>query len=221
MRMILFARRLALFVAAAVPFVLLPVGAAWSVGPLARVGARWCSFLATDFSGRADPGQVPAPSEENAGVASAEPPTDERTPLGKEAHAPSAPVVRARNERPDLRISRSMVQNRATTVERARPHVFVGPDSIQRAIPMTGRPTSSWTNRTSEHPAGLLIQSPGVLRGVIEAGDILVEAEGQALSSFEQLIVTVRQAYERRVTRLSGRLFRKGDLLPVTVEPGW
>jgi hypothetical protein len=49
----------------------------------------------------------------------------------------------------------------------------------------------------------------------------LVEAEGQALRSFEQLLVTVKQAYERRVKRLSGRIFRKGDLVPVTVEPGW
>jgi S1-C subfamily serine protease len=67
----------------------------------------------------------------------------------------------------------------------------------------------------------LLIQSAGSLTGVIEPGDILVEAEGQPLGSFEQLLVTVRQAYERRATRLSGRLYRKGDLLPVTVEPGW
>jgi hypothetical protein len=56
---------------------------------------------------------------------------------------------------------------------------------------------------------------------VIETGDILVEAEGQALGSFEQLLVTVKEAYERRAKRLSGRLFRRGDLLPVTVEPGW
>ena len=109
----------------------------------------------------------------------------------------------------------------ATSAMAGQTSVFVGPDSIQRAIPVTGRPTSSWTNRTVEHPAGLLIQTPGALAGVIEPGDILVEAEGQALGSFEQLIVTVKQAYERRVKRLSGRLFRKGDFLPVTVEPGW
>jgi hypothetical protein len=102
-----------------------------------------------------------------------------------------------------------------------RSHVFVGPESVQRAIPAPGRPTSAWTNRTDEHPAGLLIQNPGVLRGVIEAGDILTEAEGQPLGSFEQLVVTVKQAYERRVKRLSGRIFRKGHFVPVTVEPGW
>ena len=88
-------------------------------------------------------------------------------------------------------------------------------------LPVGGRPTSAWTDRTLQHPAGLLIQSPGALTGVIEPGDILVEAEGQPLSSFEQLVVTVKQAYERRAKRLSGRLFRKGDLVVLTVEPGW
>jgi S1-C subfamily serine protease len=56
---------------------------------------------------------------------------------------------------------------------------------------------------------------------VIEPGDILFEAEGQPIGSFEQLVVTVKQAYERRVKRLTGRIFRRGDLVPVTVEPGW
>jgi len=117
---------------------------------------------------------------------------------------------------PGLRSAR-----RSATGWRGRPNLFVGPDSIQLAIPVAGRPTSSWTNRTGEHPAGLLIQSPGALRGVIEPGDILVEAEGQPLGSFEQLLATVRQAYERKAKRLSGRLFRKGDLVTLTVEPGW
>jgi hypothetical protein len=114
-----------------------------------------------------------------------------------------------------------MATRRVTTARRARPNVFVGPESIKRAIPVSGRPTSSWIDRTQEHPAGLLIQSPGALAGVIEPGDILVEAEGQPLRSFEELVVTVKQAYERRVKRLSGRLFRNGDWVPVTVEPGW
>jgi len=114
-----------------------------------------------------------------------------------------------------------MAARRTSSARSARPNVFVGPDSIKRAIPTSGRPTSAWTHRTPEHPAGLLIQSPGALAGVIQPGDILVEAEGRAIGSFEELVVTVKEAYERRVKRLSGRLFRKGDLVPVTVEPGW
>jgi len=222
MRMILPARRLALFVAAALPFVLLPMGLTQSVGPLARVGAGWCHLVLPDLSSPADSGHNQAPSHAIAPLASADPSTDEQASLCSERHAPSPSGLRARSDRrEEASTSGSTAAKRAASGRRARSNVFVGPDSIQRAIPVAGRPTSSWTGRTLEHPAGLLIQSPGALSGVIEAGDILIEAEGQPLGSFEQLLATVRQAYERRVKRLSGRLFRKGDLVALTVEPGW
>jgi hypothetical protein len=229
MRMILPPRRVALYVVCAIPFVLLPVGSAWSVGPLARMGARWCEPALVGLSLGADTGHVAAMSEENAAAEnaaaseeSAYPLTDERAPLAHEAHASPHSGMRAQRERPsEVATSRLSGAKRAAGDQRARSNVFVGPDSIKRAIPVTGRPTSAWTDRTVEHPAGLLIQSPGALRGVIEPGDILVEAEGQMLGSFEQLLATVRQAYERRAKRLSGRLFRRGDMVPVTVEPGW
>jgi hypothetical protein len=48
-RMILPARRYALWAACAVPFLLVPVGSAWSVGPLARCGVRWCNALMAGF----------------------------------------------------------------------------------------------------------------------------------------------------------------------------
>jgi hypothetical protein len=226
MRMILTARPLALLVAAAIPFVLLPVGSAWSVGPLARMGARWCELALDGLSLGAPMGHAAAMSEENAAAENvaaepADPPTDEQAPLANEQRAAPRSGMRASRERPsEAATSKSSGAKRAAD-QRARSNVFVGPDSIKRAIPVTGRPTSAWTNRTVEHPAGLLIQSPGALRGVIEPGDILVEAEGQMLGSFEQLLATVRQAYERRAKRLSGRLFRRGDMVPVTVEPGW
>jgi hypothetical protein len=219
MRMISSARRVTLYAAATLPFILLPVGLTQSVGPLARVGARWCNLVLADFSLLADSGHNAVPSQV---IAPADPSTDERPPPFSEGHAPSPSGFRTRiDRRENASSSGSTAATRAAPSRRARPSVFVGPDSIQRAIPVTGRPTSSWTSRTVEHPAGLLIQSPGALTGVIEAGDILVEAEGQALGSFEQLLATVRQAYEGRVKRLSGRLFRKGDLVALTVEPGW
>jgi hypothetical protein len=222
MRMIPPARRLALFAAATLPFILLPVGLTQSVGPLARVGARWFNLLLPDLSSPVDSRHNAAPSHAIAPAVSADPSTDEQAPPFNERHAPSPSGLRARSDRREnASLSGSIAAQRAAPGRRARANVFVGPDSIQRAIPVAGRPTSSWTSRTLDHPAGLLIQSPGALTGVIEAGDILVEAEGQPLGSFEQLLATVRQAYERRVKRLSGRLFRKGDLVPLTVEPGW
>jgi hypothetical protein len=212
--MIFTARRTALFLLAAVPFVLVPVASAWSVRPLAQVGARWCAraVAGLSFAHDADRG---APSLTDPEAEAGKP-----TPLSHTPHPAPSHGTEGRHERPTMP-GTGLTASRRPGMRRARPNVFVGPESIQRAIPLTGRPTSAWTNRTPEHPAGLLIQSPGALAGVIEPGDILIEAEGQAIGSFEQLIVTVKQAYERRVKRLSGRLFRKGDIVPVIVEPGW
>jgi S1-C subfamily serine protease len=221
MRMTRFPRAIVWIALAAIPFALVPALSAWSIGPLARLGARLCNIAAAGVALGATEALAMAPDLATpAGdvAASDEPgsPPDETR-----SSTESSSAARSRAERPRTAASGPMVARHSVAARSARPNVFVGPESIQRAIPTAGRPTSSWTQRTPEHPAGLLIQSPGALAGVIQPGDILVEAEGRALSSFEELVVTVKQAYERRVKRLSGRLFRKGDLVPVTVEPGW
>jgi hypothetical protein len=214
------AHRVALFLPAAIPFVLLPAALAWSVGPIARTGARWCQVACDVLAFRTADTEV-APLEESGAVVSAEAPADGHAHSDHPSFAPSTGGIRTPSHRPSEATTARPTAAKRPIARRASPNVFVGPESIQRAIPVAGRPTSAWTNRTPEHPAGILIQSPGALRGVIEPGDILVEAEGQPIGNFEQLVVTVRQAYERRATRLSGRLFRRGDLVPVTVEPGW
>jgi hypothetical protein len=221
MRMTRCPRAVVCIALAAIPFALVPALSAWSVGPLARLGARLCNVAAAGVAvGATEPAAIaPDLATPESDVAGADElgsrPDETRSSTGSSAAA------RSRAERPRTAISSPVAARHAVAARNARPNVFVGPESIQRAIPTAGRPTSSWTHRTPDHPAGLLIQSPGALAGVIQPGDILVEAEGRALSSFEELVVTVKQAYERRVKRLSGRLFRKGDLVPVTVEPGW
>jgi len=207
---------------------------------MAREGARWCHLLADDLPFAAEPNAPAAPPESVDRGEFGGRRTDEIDPTGDPGVSIAGDEVAqlgvTRQEHVDRRAARP-AHRTAKGVSIAsiagsfgadrgaqngkRPHVFVGPDSIQRAIPAPGRPTSSWTNRTAEHPAGLLIQTPGALTGVIEPGDILFEAEGQPIGSFEQLVITVKQAYERRVKRLSGRIFRRGALVPVTVEPGW
>jgi len=239
--MIFTARRVTLFAAAAIPFALVPVLLTWSIAPVARAGARWCHLLADDLPFAAEPNAPAARPESDASGESGDRPKDEAAPTGDPGGSMSGDAVAqpsaARPERVDRRAARPTYRAAANGASIAsiagsfggdhraqagkRPHVFVGPESIQRAIPAPGRPTSSWTNRTADHPAGLLIQTPGALTGVIEPGDILFEAEGQPIGSFEQLVVTVKQAYERRVKRLSGRIFRRGAFVPVTVEPGW
>jgi hypothetical protein len=240
--MIFTARRVKVFTAAAIPFALLPALLVWSIGPMARAGARFCHLLVDDLplvveSNAAvpvGPGAQNEPSEPQTGEVA---PREDSSASMSASGDPVAPSGTPRFERVDRRAARPAYRGPASGASIAsmggslgaerltqagkRPHVFVGPESIQRAIPAPGRPTSSWTNRTAEHPAGLLIQTPGALTGVIEPGDILFEAEGQPLGSFEQLVITVKQAYERRVKRLSGRIFRRGNLVPVIVEPGW
>jgi hypothetical protein len=214
------ARRLALLMGALVPFVALPVFTVWSVGPMSRAGAQWFRALASGVASGVELPHAPEPPAE-ARIESPEVPAARDAALPPELHATGPSGSRGRGERAPRVVAGLTAGKRAAPVRRTGSHVFVGPESIQRAIPVTGRPTSTWTERTADHPAGLLIQSAGALSGVIEPGDILVEAEGQPLGSFDQLLVTVRQAYERHARRLSGRLFRNGDMVPVTVEPGW
>jgi hypothetical protein len=235
------ALRVKLIAAAAIPFVFSPLLLTLSLGPMARAGASWFHWLADRLPCAAEP-RAPASTVEPdpsgvvgdwqaEEVAPHDAPDESISERGTAANGTAKPkLVDRRGARVGNRapangasiaaIGGSLGGERATSPSQ-RPHVFVGPESIQRAIPAPGRPTSTWTDRTAEHPAGVLIQNPGVLRGVIEAGDILIEAEGEPLGSFEQLVVTVKQAYERRVKRLSGRIFRRGHFVPVTVEPGW
>jgi hypothetical protein len=212
-------RFFAIFALATLPLAFVQVGLAWSVGPIARTGARTLRAFANGLprGESAEAGEVAA---ERAPAGIGEVP-DEDAP-----HVEEMSILPGSRRRPLAGRTAPagigiITAERNPIARRARPSVFVGPDSIKRAIPATSRPTSTWTERTAQHPAGLLIQSPGALRGVIEPGDILVEAEGQTLGSFEQLITAVKQAYERREKRLSGRIFRHGDFVPVTVEPGW
>lgn len=215
---------------ATAPLAVVQLGFAWCVAPLARAGARLFNDVAHGLPRAIDDSVVssaePSPVTD-WGVPETESEGKSREgSVGREdgsaASAPASARQRSVNARPPVMAAGVMkLADRGPVSRRERSSVFVGPESIQRAIPAANRPTSIWTERTPQHPAGLLIQSPGVLRGVIEAGDILVEAEGQTLGSFEQLITAVKQAYERRDKRLYGRIFRKGDFVPVTVEPGW
>ena len=228
-------RRLALFVLAAAPYAALPYAQARSVEALARAGAYLCRWLlAAEAAGRPPPldsgaaqtGYGESMFDGHRGVASSMQDSEPGTSAGHLTEEDSDRISGSSSPStlPTLPVRAAHASRgapKAVAKSRGRASIFVGADSVRRAIPAAGRPTSVWIDRTPQHPAGLVIQSPGALAGVIEPGDILFEAEGQTLASFEQLIVTVKQAYERRAARLSGRVFRRGDLVPVTVEPGW
>lgn len=214
-------RLLFLLTAALSPLVLLPLLLSRSVDPLARVGARWLGQLCT---------RVPASIAMVAKDRTAEPAAFALATAGGEPEVPGA----SRTEGSDVASSRGRRRWRGaregrTAGGRARVEpersdarrIFVGPDLIRRALPTSGRPVAEWTNRTDAHPAGMVISQPGSLAGTIRAGDILFEAEGAPLTSFEQVVAIVAQRYERGARFVSGRLFRGGEAWVVTVEPGW
>jgi S1-C subfamily serine protease len=119
------------------------------------------------------------------------------------------------------RRQRTAPRDNGIAARRGARRIHVGPDLVRRAIPASGRPAASWTDRGADHPAGMMIASPGALAGTIQPGDIVFEAEGRSLASFEQLVAIVGQAYQKRAKIVSGRLWRRGEAWTITVEPGW
>jgi hypothetical protein len=99
--------------------------------------------------------------------------------------------------------------------------IFIGPTLVQKSVPLAARPRVAFVERGEGHPAGLAFQSVGALVGTIQPRDILIEAEGQPITGLELLVSVVGKSYEHRAKYLSGRLWRRGELFAVTVEPGW
>jgi S1-C subfamily serine protease len=116
---------------------------------------------------------------------------------------------------------RSVPHKDGIAARRGVHRIHVGPDMVRRALPVAARPVASWTDRGQDRPAGMMISSPGALAGTIQVGDILFEAEGRPFASFEHLVAIVGQAYQRRAKIVSGRLWRRGEVWTITVEPGW
>jgi len=183
------------------PFAVLPPLTAWSADRLAKAGAARWRAVSSDL----------ALVLETARKTSAE---------GSEA-SDDALVVSGDTAAPAFTMAR-IAGDHASAPHVRRPHrIFVGRDMIRRAIPSSARPKSTWTDRSGDRPAGMLIQNPGVLSGTIVPGDVLFEAEGQPIASLEQLVAIVGKAYQGKAKYLSGRLYRKGEIWAVTVEPGW
>jgi len=193
-------KHLVIALAMVVPFAVLPPLTAWSADRLAKAGAaRWravsCDLALVLETARETSAEDREASDDALVASDAAPPTFTMARVAGDHE--SAPRAR-------------------------RPHrIFVGRDMIRRAIPSSARPKSTWTDRSGDRPAGMLIQNPGVLAGTIVPGDVLFEAEGQPIASFEQLVATVGKAYQAKAKYLSGRLYRKGEIWAVTVEPGW
>jgi hypothetical protein len=141
MRTILPARRVTLLIASAIPFLVLPILSAWSVGPLARVGARFCRALTTGLPSSSSP--TIAPAESNSDGESADRDVKKSPSAGNGAESAASDEGSNRAPRPFSNVRRSGSASLLRTpadpnghtreTGRARASVIVGPDSIQRA----------------------------------------------------------------------------------------
>jgi hypothetical protein len=191
-----------------VPIVLVSFAMSLSVGYFARRGAAILYGLGS---------RVPGPALAVAGMLDA-------APTGLEMFASVSDVAPVAPESALVAVDaghRSSLRAKVVAARRGARRIHVGPDLVRRAVPASGRPSASWTDRTDDHPAGMLIMNPGALAGTIQAGDVVFEAEGRSLASFEQLVAIVGQAYQHRAKIVSGRLWRRGEPWTITVEPGW
>src|SRR5690349_14917377 len=129
----LLTRFCATVVAAAVPFVAVPFGLAWSVGPMARAGAGFIrvalsalpSAMVTGLREeqlRLSPGRV-------------EPESDGST-MDDPSAAPSSATSSPAGRKTSGALSEAISAKRGATARRARASIFLGPDFIQRAIPV-------------------------------------------------------------------------------------
>jgi S1-C subfamily serine protease len=71
---------------------------------------------------------------------------------------------------------------------------------------------------TSEHPAGLIVNGWGAAGTGLRDGDIIVSLGGGPPSSVDEVIAAVAGAYRRKVYAVSGRIWRAGETIDVSVE---
>jgi len=96
--------------------------------------------------------------------------------------------------------------------------LFVPQAKVLALAQTAARPRGSFVTATSEHPAGLLLSGVDGLGIGVNDGDILIEALGVTPRSPGQIIALVVQARARKAQFLSGVLWRRGQLLRITVE---
>ena len=71
---------------------------------------------------------------------------------------------------------------------------------------------------TPDHPAGLLVHGWGAAGTGLRDGDIIVSMGGRTPSSVEDVIGAVAGAYRHKVYAVSGRIWRGGETIDVSVE---
>jgi hypothetical protein len=97
-------------------------------------------------------------------------------------------------------------------------HIEVSAAAVRQAVRSGHRPTGILVGPSGAGPAGIRIESAGVLHGIARPGDTIVACEGQAVTSWEILIGCVRAAYDRGDGSVAGTVWRSGETLGVRVH---
>lgn len=113
----------------------------------------------------------------------------------------------------------------APTVRRSKPAeaparrgILVRRAAVSAAVQRGIRPSAAPVAATSEHPAGLLVNGWGAAGTGLRDGDIIVSLGGGPPSSVDEVIAAVAGAYRRKVYAVSGRIWRAGETIDVSIE---
>jgi hypothetical protein len=188
-----FARSLLGSVALGVPFVLVAQAASAFVTPLTSATVAALVRMTAPLSAAASPA----------------PDADVFVTPG-DGYAPAAVVFEAATKGPHPGVK--------TKPKSAAAALFVSKASVLKLSQSAARPQGSFVAQTPEHPAGLRLVGVAALGIGVEDGDILIEALGITPRSPGQVIGAIIEARAKAPRFLSGTLWRRGQLIRITVE---
>lgn len=90
--------------------------------------------------------------------------------------------------------------------------------AVASAVRNGVRPSAGAVVATSDHPAGLVVNGWGAAGTGLRDGDIIVSVGGRTPSSVDDVIAAVAGAYRHKVYAVSGRIWRGGETIDVSVE---
>lgn len=100
----------------------------------------------------------------------------------------------------------------------ARRGILVRRTAVAAAVRRGVRPSAGAVAATAEHPAGLIVHGWGAAGTALRDGDIIVSVGGRTPSSIDDVIGAVAGAYRHKVYAVSGRIWRAGETMDVSVE---
>jgi hypothetical protein len=96
--------------------------------------------------------------------------------------------------------------------------VFVPASSVLELVERGVRPRGSFVAPAAERPAGLLLNNVSALGIGLEDGDVLIEALGSPALDAATVIQAVVAARAQQARYLTGKIWRRGEVLSITVE---